>query len=164
MTPVLLLILESIGTQELILIAIVALVLFGPRKLPEIGRTLGKYLADFRRVSDEFKNTWQTEVELEEATERRRKIVSDDAPVTSENTNGDILGLSVPASISTTSDAGDSIATTANGNPKDNSTATNDAPLIAVPADSIVARGTTSNVKPRVEPPTQLDREEPEPA
>ena len=125
--PVFLFVLESIGTQELILIAIAALVLFGPRKLPEIGRTLGKYLADFRRVSDEFKNTWQTEVELEEATERRRKTVSDDAPVTSENTGSEILGLSVPASI-TTNDASDGTAMTANDSPKDDLTATNDAP------------------------------------
>ena len=163
--PVFLFVLESIGTQELILIAIAALVLFGPRKLPEIGRTLGKYLADFRRVSDEFKNTWQTEVELEEATERRRKTVSDDAPVTSGDTNNDILGLSVPASITTTNDASDDSTTTANGNPKDDLAAPGDAPpLVAVPADAIVARSPKSGVKSRVDSTTRIDQEEPESA
>ena len=161
--PVFLFVLESIGTQELILIAIAALVLFGPRKLPEIGRTLGKYLADFRRVSDEFKNTWQTEVELEEATQRRRKTVPDDAPVASESTGDEILGLSVPASITTTNDASDGAATAANESPKDDFTATNEAPpLVAVPADAIVARGSKANVKTRVEPLTQINQEEPE--
>lgn len=161
--PVFLFVLESIGTQELILIAIAALVLFGPRKLPEIGRTLGKYLADFRRVSDEFKNTWQTEVELEEATERRRKIVSEDAPVTGEDTSSEILGLSVPASVTTTNDAGDGTATAANDSPKDDFAATNEAPpLVAVPADATVARGSKANAKTRVEPLAQLNHEEPE--
>ena len=47
------------------LIAVVALIVFGPRKLPEIGRTLGKSLAEFKRASDDFKRTWEYEVELD---------------------------------------------------------------------------------------------------
>ena len=43
-----------------------ALVFFGPRKLPQISRTLGKSLADFRRASEDFKRTWDKEVSLEE--------------------------------------------------------------------------------------------------
>ena len=62
-----LLILEFIGTQELFLIMVVALVVFGPRKLPEIGRSIGKSLNEFRRASDEFKRTWQMEADLEKA-------------------------------------------------------------------------------------------------
>ncbi len=57
--------LESIGTTEVILIAIIALVVFGPRKLPELGRKLGRTVADFRRASEDFKRTWETEVETE---------------------------------------------------------------------------------------------------
>jgi len=64
---VVLLILEFIGTQELFLIMVVALVVFGPRKLPEIGRSIGKSLNEFRRASDEFKRTWQMEADLEKA-------------------------------------------------------------------------------------------------
>ena len=47
-------------------IALVALIIFGPRKLPEIGRTVGKSIAEFKRASDDFKRTWEYEVELEQ--------------------------------------------------------------------------------------------------
>ena len=67
-----LLFLESIGTTELLLILVVALVVFGPRRLPEIGRKIGKGMAEFRRASDDFKRTWEREVELERTTERPR--------------------------------------------------------------------------------------------
>ena len=61
-----LLILESLGSTELIFILIMALVFFGPRKLPQISRSLGKNLADFRKASEDFKRTWDKEVRLEE--------------------------------------------------------------------------------------------------
>lgn len=57
---------ESIGTSELILIGIVALVFLGPRKLPEIARKIGKMMAEFRGTANEFKQTWQREVDFEE--------------------------------------------------------------------------------------------------
>lgn len=60
-------ILESIGTPELLVIGLVALIIFGPRKLPELARTFGKTMADFRRSTDEFKQTWQQEVQFEES-------------------------------------------------------------------------------------------------
>jgi sec-independent protein translocase protein TatA len=72
--PTALLFLEFLGTSELLVIAAVALLLFGPRKLPDIGRTLGKSLAEFKRASDDFKRTWEYEVELE-----RRKPALDAA-------------------------------------------------------------------------------------
>ncbi|MGB7923223.1 MAG: twin-arginine translocase TatA/TatE family subunit [Pyrinomonadaceae bacterium] len=56
---------ESIGAPELLVIIVVALIIFGPRKLPELSRSLGKSLAEFRRHSDEFKRTWEREVEME---------------------------------------------------------------------------------------------------
>lgn len=61
-----LLILESLGSTELVFILVMALVFFGPRKLPQISRSLGKNLAEFRRASEEFKRTWDREVTLEE--------------------------------------------------------------------------------------------------
>jgi TatA/E family protein of Tat protein translocase len=61
-----LLVFEFLGTTELLVIALVALILFGPRKLPEIGRTVGKSIAEFKRASDDFKRTWEFEVELEQ--------------------------------------------------------------------------------------------------
>ena len=50
------------------MILVVALVVFGPRRLPDIGRKIGKGMAEFRRASDDFKRTWEREVELERAT------------------------------------------------------------------------------------------------
>jgi Tat protein translocase TatB subunit len=62
---VFLFILESIGTQELILIGLVALIFLGPRKLPEIARKVGKVMADLRSTTNEFRSTWEREVDLE---------------------------------------------------------------------------------------------------
>lgn len=61
-----LLILESLGSTELLFILVMALVFFGPRKLPQISRSLGKNIAEFRRASEDFKRTWDREVSLEE--------------------------------------------------------------------------------------------------
>ena len=59
-------ILESIGTSELILIGIVALIFLGPRRLPEIAKKAGKIMSEFRGTANEFKQTWQQEVDFEE--------------------------------------------------------------------------------------------------
>jgi TatA/E family protein of Tat protein translocase len=56
----------SLGVPELLLIFVVALIVFGPRKLPEIGRTLGKALGEFKKATDELKNTIEREVRVEE--------------------------------------------------------------------------------------------------
>ena len=50
------------------IIALVALIIFGPRKLPEIGRKVGQSLAEFKRASEDFKRTWEYEVETERTT------------------------------------------------------------------------------------------------
>jgi len=55
--------LGSIGMPELILIFIVALIVFGPKKLPEIGKSLGKGRAEFKKASDDFKQSIQREVD-----------------------------------------------------------------------------------------------------
>jgi TatA/E family protein of Tat protein translocase len=53
----------SIGMPELILIFVVALLVFGPKKLPEIGKSIGKGLAEFKRASEELKKTIEQEIE-----------------------------------------------------------------------------------------------------
>src|SRR5499425_813700 len=58
--------LGSIGMPELIIIFVIALIFFGPRKLPELGRSLGKSLAEFKRATNELKNTLEDEIKLEE--------------------------------------------------------------------------------------------------
>ena len=62
------LILESLGSTELLFILAIALIFIGPRKLPQLARTAGKGLAEFRRASDDFKRTWEREVALETAS------------------------------------------------------------------------------------------------
>lgn len=59
---------ESIGTSELILIGIVALIFLGPRRMPEIARKVGKIMAEFRTTTQDFKQTWEKEVNFEEET------------------------------------------------------------------------------------------------
>ena len=64
----------SIGVPELIIILTIALIVFGPRKLPELGRSLGRSLNEFKRASNELKNTLDEEIRIEEhkSTERQR--------------------------------------------------------------------------------------------
>ena len=61
------LILESLSSTELLFILVIALVFFGPRKLPQLARSMGKGLAEFRKASDDFKRTWEREVAMEAA-------------------------------------------------------------------------------------------------
>jgi len=56
----------SIGMPELLIIFFVALIVFGPRKLPELGRSLGKSLQEFKRASNELKHTLDEEISLEQ--------------------------------------------------------------------------------------------------
>ena len=65
----------NLGFPELIVIFVVALVVFGPKKLPDLGRSLGKGLAEFKRASNELKRTWEEEVRSEE--EELRKLQKD---------------------------------------------------------------------------------------
>ena len=63
-----------LGMQEMLIIMGVALIVFGPRKLPQIGKTLGRSLAEFRRTSSELRNTLEREVEMEEFRSAREEI------------------------------------------------------------------------------------------
>jgi len=56
----------SIGMPELIIIFVIALIVFGPRKLPELGRSLGRSLAEFKRASNELRHTLEEEIRIEE--------------------------------------------------------------------------------------------------
>jgi sec-independent protein translocase protein TatA len=65
----------TIGTQEVFIIFLLALVLFGPKKLPEIGRTVGKALSEFRRASNELKATFDRELSNLEAETKELKEI-----------------------------------------------------------------------------------------
>jgi len=67
----------SIGMPELIIIFVIALIIFGPRKLPELGRSLGKSLAEFKKASNELKSTLEEEIRLED---QRSSLEASKAP------------------------------------------------------------------------------------
>lgn len=56
----------NLGMGELIVIFTIALLIFGPRKLPELGKSLGKSIAEFKKASNELRNTLEEEIRLEE--------------------------------------------------------------------------------------------------
>ena len=64
-----------VGVPEMVVIFLLALVLFGPKKLPELGRTLGKAISEFRRAQSELKATFDRELQnLERETESQKQI------------------------------------------------------------------------------------------
>lgn len=65
-------ILEGLGTTELLVILVVALILFGPRRLPQLTRSFAKSLGEFKRASEDFKRQWEKEVTLEEREKEAR--------------------------------------------------------------------------------------------
>jgi Tat protein translocase TatB subunit len=86
----------SLGGPEVILLFIAALLLFGPRRLPEIGRTLGKTVADFRRATSEFRMNLEREVRMDELKETIRPI--ENAPRPETLARGVLQDVTAPAS------------------------------------------------------------------
>ena len=78
-----------IGVPELIILLVVALIVFGPRKLPELGRSLGRSIGEFKRASNELRSTLDEEIRAEE-----RKA----PPVPPEVSSSDPRALSAPTS------------------------------------------------------------------
>ncbi len=60
----------SIGMPELIIILVIALIIFGPRKLPELGRSLGRSINEFKKASNELRSTLEDEIRVEEQHDR----------------------------------------------------------------------------------------------
>lgn len=63
----------SIGMPELIIILVIALIIFGPRKLPELGKSLGRSLNEFKKASTDLQNTLEQEIKIEEQKETAAK-------------------------------------------------------------------------------------------
>jgi sec-independent protein translocase protein TatA len=64
----------SIGVPELIVILAIALLIFGPKKLPEVGRSIGKALREFRKTSDEIKEKIEEEIQAEEFKDIKEEL------------------------------------------------------------------------------------------
>jgi TatA/E family protein of Tat protein translocase len=67
----------NIGVPELIIIFAIALLIFGPKKLPEVGRSIGKALREFRKTSDEIKNKIEEEIQAEDFKEIKEELEKD---------------------------------------------------------------------------------------
>ena len=95
----------SLGMPEILMILVVALIIFGPRKLPELGKTLGQSLAQFRKASDDFKRQWEDEVVSE-----KRRLESEIAqePARESEQAATAAGDSAPADQRTSNAIGES--------------------------------------------------------
>lgn len=69
----------SIGMPELIIILVIALIIFGPRKLPELGKSLGRSLNEFKKASNDLQNTLEQEIKIEEQKETAAKSRQEEA-------------------------------------------------------------------------------------
>ena len=63
-----------IGMPELIIILVIALIIFGPRKLPELGKSLGRSINEFKKASNELRSTLEDEIRVEEQRDRASAV------------------------------------------------------------------------------------------
>lgn len=130
----------TLGGPEVILILVVALIVFGPRRLPEIGKSMGKMLAEFRKASNDFKRTIEDELEAEKSKESQAA-----PPPTPEST--------APVAEATPADAGSPVPPEAGVTPEvaappppafdgaDTSGTPESEPKVDHPAEPVVSRG-----------------------
>jgi len=76
----------TLGGPELFLILVIALIVFGPRKLPEIGKSLGRMMNEFKKASNEFRQTLEDEVEADKLKDALRLDTPAPAPPTPSST------------------------------------------------------------------------------
>ena len=67
----------GLGMPEIVVILVIALIFFGPRKLPELGRSLGRTMNEFKKASNELRSTLEDEIRVEEQKDQRAKTEAD---------------------------------------------------------------------------------------
>ncbi|MFQ5526849.1 MAG: twin-arginine translocase TatA/TatE family subunit [Thermoanaerobaculia bacterium] len=96
----------SLGFPEIVFILVLALLVFGPRKLPEVGRTIGKALGEFRRATGDLKRSFDQEISAESAPKPAAPKPAEQAPA--EAASADADDSSSERSTETTADASES--------------------------------------------------------
>lgn len=122
----------SIGGGEIIFLFILALIIFGPRRLPEIGRTLGKAMADFKRATNDFKSNLEREVQLDALKEAGRGLET--LPPPSVLARGALDPVVAPATVTPAADAPASEAAPLSSPPVAATAASGDATGVTSPA------------------------------
>jgi sec-independent protein translocase protein TatA len=149
----------TLGGPEVILILVVALIVFGPRRLPEIGKSMGKMLAEFRKASNDFKRTIEDELEAEKSRESQPAQVPapetpaavTDVPATdvtaTDVTATDVTATDVPAApgpeAAVVSEVAAAPAPTFDG--ADASGTPESEPQLERPAEPVVSRGRSTD-------------------
>ena len=85
-----------VGVPEMIIILVIALIVFGPRKLPELGRSLGKSLGEFKRASNDLRNTLDEEIRIEE--KQPENEASSNKSEANQKSNKPAVATAAPAS------------------------------------------------------------------
>lgn len=91
----------NLGFGEMLFLGILALLIFGPKKLPEIGRQVGRALAEFKRASDEFKSQIQSEINKIDMEEHAQTVLPPSTPISATAPVGSVAAGSLPAESST---------------------------------------------------------------
>jgi len=96
-----------VGMPELVIILVIALIIFGPRKLPELGKSLGRSLNEFKRASHDLQNSLEQEIKLEEQKEAREKVAAQttEAPKTAEAAEAAPVDTAAPETVSRGTDS-----------------------------------------------------------
>lgn len=138
----------SLGWQEMAAIFIVALVLFGPKKLPELGRTIGRAIAEFRRATNELKSTFDREMQqIERENESIKQTASsymNDVYSSTDSSYYDPDGYRYGSYDSTTASNPEQVSDPASTGAESTSPVEQTAAVTTEPAEGIVARSETT--------------------
>ncbi len=128
----------NLGMADSLILMVMALVVFGPRRLPQIGRQIGKLMYEFRKASNDFKYQMEEELRLSEDADRRKK----------EEERVKALALAAPTPTATEPDAQPAPSSTMNTT---EASSTEAVPESVSPSESMVLSETSSPAEPEAE-------------